>query len=185
MARRVRTAEGQIVLEMSPEEFAGRVLQVAVENLPRWPNLFPQPNEYGYYRVNDQLEMELFRQRAALLSTGMSETAVKNVEQAGLLKAYADLAQDCPPGITAHVWRSYALIVLMQIKYGLMIDAHELAKRAKINKEEDGQLVPDVDLAEKHLRLLAGIGYLLPGQGEWSGQWKHKGLPKAWTEPLD
>jgi len=184
MARRVRTAEGQVALEMSPEEFAGRVLQVAVDHLPRWPNLFPKPNEYGYYRVNDQQEMNLYRQRAALLRTGMSETAVKNVEQAGLLKGYTDLAVDCPEGITVHVWRSYALIVLMQIKYGLMIDARELAKRAKINKQEDGKTVPDIEMAEKHFRLLAGIGYLQRGEGQWEGQWKHRGLPQAWTDNI-
>jgi hypothetical protein len=97
----------------------------------------------------------------------MSEKAALTVERSGYLDAYAALAEDCPSGLTAHVWRSYALVVMVQNRFQVKIGPHELAERANLR---------DDDMAEKHLRLLMALGYL-KDRGE---AWEHKGLPLAW-----
>jgi hypothetical protein len=116
----------------------------------------------------------------------MSEQAVANIEEAGLLDAYAALAEDCPQGLTVHVWRSYALVVLMQVRYGKMIGVKELAERAKLVSidPESGEAKPDLKMAQKHLRLLQSVdgGWLKIGTDKWTGQWEHRGLPQSWRD---
>jgi hypothetical protein len=198
MARRLRNAAGEIVrIEVDAIEMAqmlgitdtkdsdGRVTETAADTLARWGKVIPALRVddgtavYGFASVK---ELNQIKKRAALLRTQMSETAVQNIEAKGLLDAYAALAEDCPPGITAHVWRSYGLIVLMQIRYGQMLDANELAQRAGLTEadRETGERVVGVATAERHIRLLRALGYLEEGTGRWEGQWQHKGLPAAW-----
>jgi hypothetical protein len=199
MARRLRDPKTDkiIAIEMSLTEMAS-ALGTETEMLQEWPRLIPPYSGMGassVYRVASVKELNHLKKRVALLRTHMSEEAVANVEKAGLLDSYAALAEDCPKGITAHVWRSYALIVLMQIRYGKMIGAKELAERAGLTEidPETGKARPNIELAEKHIRLLMSVGpqeeadkwntvskYLQEGKGEWEGQWEHKGLPKAW-----
>lgn len=117
----------------------------------------------------------------------MTPQALLNAIDAGLLDSYAQLSEDCPAGITAHVWRSYGLIVFMQLKYKRMIDAKELAERAGLTDIDPltGKLVTSVATAERHLRLLQALGLLevMHDDGKaWSGQWRHQGLPKAWQK---
>jgi hypothetical protein len=182
MARRVELKNGKIAIEFNTQELAEKVLGLSVAQLEEWGEMFPKPAA-GKYLIKSEQDLNKFKDRAALLNTGMTVTAVKNVESEKLLRSYARLAEDCPEGITAHVWRSYGLIVLMQVRYGKMIDAEELATRAKINKIVDGKPVADVAMAEKHIRLLTGIGVLSRDSGEeWQGQWRHQGLPKAWVK---
>jgi len=172
-----------IKIEIPAKEMAESVLGVELESLAGWTKVIPPDRGSGadaIYAVKKPEDLNLLKKRAALLRTQMTETAVKNVEKEGLLDAYSALAEDCPPGITAHVWRSYGLVVLMQIRYGKMIGADELARRAGMIRIESGKEIPDVEMAAKHLRLLNALGFLEKGRGDWDGQWQHQGLPKAW-----
>jgi hypothetical protein len=187
MARRLRDKSGAIVaIELTDKEMS-QALDIELEDLRAWTNAIPvyaRSGENTLYRVHDVKELNHLKKRVALLRTRMSEKAVANVEEAGLLDSYAALAEDCPKGLTAHVWRSYALVVLMQVRYGKMIDVQELAERAGLVTvdKESGEPRPDISMAAKHLRLLQSVdgGYLKVGTDKWSGQWEHQGLPKSW-----
>jgi|ERR1035437_7551103 hypothetical protein len=185
MAKRLRNKDGHVLaIELEVEEMAN-ALGIEVEDLMEWQiSIPPYSQEHGKitYRISDMQEINRWKKRVALLRTRMSEKAVINVEEAGLLDAYAALAEDCPAGITAHVWRSYALVVLLQTRYGKMVDAKELAERARLTKTDPatGKEVVDVEMAKKHLRLLQGLGQLRIGEGKWEGEWFHKGLPRSW-----
>jgi hypothetical protein len=187
MARRLRDKSGNVVaVELTAAEMA-KTLEISIEDLQEWSNAIPvyaQAHGQPIYRVHNTKDLNRLKKRAALLSTRMSEAAVASVEEADLLEPYANLAEDCPQGLTAHVWRSYAVVVLMQVRYGKMIDAQELAERAGLTEidPETGVAHPSTALAEKHLRLLQSVdgGYLKVGNGQWEGQWEHRGLPKSW-----
>ena len=126
----------------------------------------------------------------------MSEKALANIEAQNVLNAYAALAEDCPAGLTVHVWRSYGLVVLMQARHGVMIGAEELAQRARLSQMDPGtgKRVLGVGVARKHLRLLQALGYLKDihageqvKQGERvyvaeKPEWLHQGLPQAWRQ---
>lgn len=164
-------------IEMEEKELA-HYLGISTDQLEKWQRSFP--SEDGVWSFRSQETLKSWKDKAALLRTNMSEKAVENVEQAGLLRAYADLAQDCPEGITAHVWRSYGIVVLMQNRYGKTIGPEELARRANLQtQDEKGKGVPDVEMARKHLRLLIARGLLSEGQGDWEGRWEHQGLPEC------
>lgn len=195
MAKTFRKKDGSIArIEFSALELAEQVLQIPpgrvpgaeqspAERLWDWREVVKPRRgktvETAVYAVTSQKSLDLTKKRVALLRSNMTPTAVSNVEKAGLLDAYAALAEDCPEGLTVHVWRSYGLVVLLQTRYGKMIDAAELAERANINtRGADGKIVPDVEKAAKHLRLLQAMGYLKPNKEE--GRWGHKGLPKSW-----
>lgn len=178
MARRLRDQDGNIVaIELTLDEMA-RTLAIVPEDLELWSTLLPAYSP-GIYRVATVSELNTWKKRAAILRTRMSQEAVAKVEQAGLLDAYAGLAEDCPHGIPAHVWRSYGVIVLMQVRYGKKIDAKELAERANLTEVDPatGKLRPSVTLAEKHIRLLTGLKKLT----ETPERWEHLGLPKSWV----
>jgi hypothetical protein len=178
MAKRIRNAKGAVVaLEFTATEMAEKVLGVEVDDLLSWERCLPPTKGQGpdaVFRINSPQRLDLLKRRAAVLKTSMSEEAVTAVEKAGLLEAYADLAEDCPEGLTAHVWRSYGLIVLMQTRYGRMIDAAELAERGGLVNRAGK---PDTEMAAKHIRLLQALDYLEAREGRW----EHKGLPRSWT----
>jgi hypothetical protein len=183
--KRLKDKTGTVVaLELNADEMA-KALGVRVEDLEMWTRSVPPAsvdNGIFLYRVGSPKDVQLLKKRAALLRTRMTEEAVARVEAEGLLDAYSALAEDCPPGITAHVWRSYGLVVLMQVRYGKMLDAVELAERAGLQEEdpETGAMRPSVATATQHLRLLRGLGFLREGDQDWKGQWRHQGLPRAW-----
>ena len=163
---------------MEEKELA-HYLGISDEQLRSWSQSFP-PDEGAVWNFRSGETLKLWKNRAALLRTNMSEKAVANIEKAGLLEAYADLAVDCPEGITAHVWRSYGIVVLMQNRYGKTIGPEELARRANLQtQDEKGKGVPDVEMARKHLRLLIARGLLQEGTGDWEGRWEHQGLPEC------
>jgi len=184
MARRLRDNSGNIVaLELDVKEMA-HTLAIEIDDLKSWQASIPvyaRSSGELVYRIKNVNELNHLKKRVALLRTRMSEQAVANVEDAGLLDSYAALAGDCPDGITAHVWRSYALVVLMQVRYGRMIDAKELAERAGLTEaDSDGNTQASESMAKKHLRLLQALGYLKIGTGDWENQWEHRGLPESW-----
>lgn len=145
------------------------------------------------YELRSPAQLKIWQKRAILLKTGMSEASVLAVEKAGRLDSYVALAEDCPEGITAHVWRSYAVVVMMQAKYSLKLTAEDLARRAGlVDRDENGEPVLGVETAKKHLRFLQALGYLqsievgdtirVGGRNEKAtyAHWLHRGLPKAW-----
>lgn len=182
MAKKIKNPKTNKVirLEFSPDEFAEKILNVTTDDLLSWKKSIPPFSGRGknvVYAITSAAELDLWKKRAALLKTRMTETAVRNVEKNNLLDAYAKLAADCPDGITAHAWRSYGLIVLMQMKYSKQVGPAELAKRADINRrDEKGKVVPDEKMAAKHIRLLEALGYIK----DVDGRWEHQGLPEAW-----
>jgi hypothetical protein len=183
MARKVYDKDSKELLriEFTATEMAENVLGVEVEDLIQWTERIPVERGQGLeaiYAVKDVSEMNLLKKRAALLRTRMSQPAVKNVEAAGLLDAYAALAEDCPPGVTAHVWRSYGVVVLMQTRYGKMIGPEQLATQARLVKPGGKKKDVDIEMAEKHLRLLQALNLLRANREE--GRWEHQGLPKSW-----
>lgn len=172
MARRVvdkRTGRVTLV-EFNRTELAG-TFQVSEQDLERWQELLPFEEEGGepLYRYRSEQELRLARERAAVLSTRMSMEAVRNIEDDGRLSAYATLASECPAGITAHVYRSFVVVFLVQYKTGLMLDAEGLAVRAGLNERDQvtGAIQPSPELARKHLRLLQAVGLLRHGADRW------------------
>jgi len=151
-------------IEFDCIELAAR-LGLAPEQVEEAPRAFPRDGE-GCYAFDSRESLERAKNLAALMRTGMSEKAALVVEKAGHLSAYADLAADCPRGLTAHVWRSYALVAMMQNRYGIKLDAVDLARRADLRDEE---------MATMHLELLKGLGWLK----DCGDHWEHKGPPKA------
>jgi hypothetical protein len=150
------------------------------------------------YRITNAADLKLWQKRAILLQTGMGESAVTSVEKGGRLDGYVALAEDCPDGITAHIWRSYAVVVLMQVSHGLKLTAEDLARRAGlVDMDEEGNAILGVETARKHLRLLQALGYLqsvevgdtvrIGARNEKAtyAHWLHKGLPKAWQKGSD
>lgn len=183
MAKKIKNPDTGVVerIEFTPEEMAEKILGVSLDDLLGWKKLIPSSGKGSkkVYSITSPKELELWKKRAALLRTRMTETAVRNVEKNGLLDAYAALSEDCPEGITVHVWRSYGLIVLMQTKYHIQIGPEELAKRANINRrDESGKVVPDTEMAAKHIRLLEALGFIT----NKDGRWEHQGLPLVWQK---
>lgn len=172
MARRVvdkKTGKVRLV-ELTQVELA-QTFGVTAEDLERWSELIPSETEGGrrLYRYHSEDELRLARERAQVLSTRMSPEAVRNIEADGRLSAYAALAAECPPGITAHVYRSFVVVFLVQYKTGLMLDAEGLAIRAGLNERDpvSGEVQPSPELARKHLRLLQAVGLLRNGADRW------------------
>jgi hypothetical protein len=180
MARRLFKDGKIIAIEFSVNEFAN-ILDITIEDLIAWTDLLPPAEGEGegaIYRVSGKGELEILKKRAKVLTTRMTEEAVLAVEKAGMLDSYAALAEDCPEGVTAHIWRSYGLIVLMQGRYGQMIGPEELAERAGLVEadKKTGKMKPSVDIATRHIRILQALG-LLEAQND---RWEHQGLPLAW-----
>lgn len=172
MARRVvdrKSGRVQLV-ELDRAELAS-AFGVAEDDLARWAELIPAEQVEGrhLYRYQSEDELRLARERAQVLSTRMSVEAVRNIEADGRLSAYAALAAECPEGITAHVYRSFVVVFLVQYKTGLMLDAEGLAIRAGLNERDPatGEIQPSPELARKHLRLLQAVGLLRNGADRW------------------
>lgn len=194
MPRRVPGKNGTIAyVEFGSAELA-KLLDVDTEALESWGKAVPYEVRDGQrvYTIRSQAEVSLIKKRTTILRTGMSEKALANIEREGLLDPYSALAEDCPEGLTAHVWRSYGLVVLMQQQHGIKIDAEELARRARLAEVDPatGKQVLGVEMAKKHLRLLQALGRLRSleaGDRDASGKiveeprWEHAGLPEAWA----
>lgn len=169
---------GAVLEAKMDSEGACKILGATPEELEEWQKTFPSENgiwSFGGPGGGAQKEISDGRKKLAVLRTRMTEKAVANVEQAGLLDAYAALAEDCPEGLTAHVWRSYGAVVVMQVRGNQKIGPHELALRARLEKiTPEGDTEPDTETASKHLRFLIAKG-LLRDEGD---RWGHEGLPE-------
>jgi hypothetical protein len=197
MMRKLLDPAGKVTAVEYTIEEVSQLLGVDPDQLREWSaSIIPSSkDEEGkpLYRVASASQLKLWQKRAVILATGMSEQSLAQVEESGRLDSYAALAEDAPDGISAHIWRSYALVVLMQAKYSLKLTAEDLAKRAGlVDTNETGKTVLGVETAKKHLRFLQALGYLqsveigdvirVSGRNEKAtyAHWIHKGLPKAW-----
>jgi hypothetical protein len=179
MPRRLTSPDGTAQALFTREELMSQ-LRVSDEQLSEWAELIgPEGDEY----IFDASELRAIAQRVAVLRTGMSVDDVRGVEAAGFLAGYAELAQDAPPGITAHVWRSYAVIVLYQTQQMTALNAYELAEIAQLKEVNPltGEFEESPDLAKMHIRLLHGMR---TEDGEpylrlRDGTWEHQGLPQC------
>lgn len=206
MPRRVSDKKGGIAfveftaaeLVKTLEQYRPHIdLGISKEDIESWKKTIPPNRLEGdkkIYTISSPQELDLLYKRILILRTRMSEKALANIENQGVLEAYAALAEDCPPGLTVQVWRSYGLVVLMQSRYGAMIGPEELATRAKLSQVDPktNRRVLGVDIARKHLRLLKALHYLTPvrvGDTVKQGtrvyvadrpEWLHQGLPSAW-----
>ncbi len=178
MAKRLLDDHGRVIgVEFTSAELA-QLFSVSEDKLKEWVQALPPAgaDETGaIYRFTTQDSVKRARKLVAILRTGMASTDVLKIEEEGMLDAYAGLSQDSPEGITAHCWRSYSIIVLMQVRYGKMLDAAELAVRARLHERSPltGEIAPSEELAKRHLRLLQAVGALQHG----GDRWIHKGLP--------
>lgn len=172
MARRLNDEHGRVVwVDFSRAEFA-RSLKISEQQLADWQEVIPHDRiEDGevIYRFASHDDLRLARMRAGVLRTKMSIEALANVEAQGMLEAYYKLSLDCPEGLTAHVYRSYVVLLVVQQKTGLMLDAAALAERANLNQEnpETGKPEPSEEFGRKHLRLLQAVGILEHGGERW------------------
>ena len=174
MAQRQVARSGKVEqVEFDAAELA-IALGITPEQLAQWARAIPVASD-GVYRYAAAEDFRRIRHRSAVLKTGMNLDQLHAVEDEGMLGTYASLSRDCPAGITAHVWRSYATVVLMQVRHKTMIDADELAVRARLVEIDplSGERVPSVTMARRHLSLLQAVG-VLKNSGM---QWQHQGLP--------
>jgi hypothetical protein len=177
--RRIRDGNGRVIrLEMN-DVAAAEIFGISIAELKQWAEVIP-PHKGSVYIFENQEQVGLYRQRAAVMNTRVSAALVKDLEARNLLAAYAGLAEDCPKGLNVLQWRSYAIIVLLQNK-GHKIDALELAQRCQLTyKDERGKLQANVAEAEEHIRLLIGLEFLKEAKDKKGRpRWGHKGLPKS------
>lgn len=170
MARRAIDDAGRVLfIEFSTQELA-RLFRIDLTDLLGYADLLADEQAPdGAWRYNTAGAFDLARNRAAILRTRMSREALANIEAEGMLDSYAKLAVDCPEGITAHVYRSYVTVYLMQVQHGVMLDAAALAERAGLAEPDpiDGTPRRSVELAKRHLRLLQAVGVLTRGAERW------------------
>lgn len=161
-------------------------LNVTADQLRSWRELMPPLEERMHpdrermepvYKVTiDQLA--LYDKYAKILKTGMSVQQVRELERRDAkaaeegknlkhLEMYALLAEEAPPGVSAHALRSYCVVFLYQNRGGKMLLPKELAKVANISEET----------AKRHLRILQMVGALRLAQNPT--RWEFAFVPKA------
>lgn len=177
MARRTLDNEGNVThvtYESDTEVLA--LLEVSPDQYATWKQYLGGKHK-GSQITFTPAQLKLAHQRAAVLKTGMSIEDVQAVEGRNLMPGYAQLAVDAPAGITAHVWRSYAVVVLYQSKHHKALNAYELAEIAQLQEVNPltGKLEESPQLAKMHLALLGGEKLLVMQDGAW----RHHGLPQC------
>lgn len=191
MARKIKHPKnGSIIaFEVSAEELS-KELGVAEEIIEAAPRLFyRQPD--GAYRIESKQQLDEWTKRARILATGTTPSRVEEIEKEGSLDRYAKLAEKCPRGVDTDMLRSYLSIVIQQEHKGVKMGPEHLARSLNMfTRNSDGDLIPNIELAAKHIRLLTatpapnspGEMMLEEGQGEWQGQWRHQGFADYLTK---
>lgn len=161
-------------------------LQVTSGELRSWHELIPpsgsamhpdREREEPQYQVSQE-EMRRYESYANILGTGMSVEQVKELEardrkavaegkKATFLDMYSLLAEECPPGITAHCLRSYCVVLLYQNRADKMLLAAQLAQLANV----------PLATAKRHLRYLQAVGLLRLAQNP--NRWEFAFVPRA------
>jgi hypothetical protein len=138
-------------------------LDVTAVELRQWPELFKPSGSAVHpdretrepvFRVTLE-QLDRYQKYVKILKTGMTPKQILGLEErdskaaeqgkkSTFLDMYALLAEECPPGITAHVLRTYCVLFLYQNRGKKMLLAKDLAKVAGIPEET----------AKRHLRWL-------------------------------
>lgn len=177
-------------MEMFESEMCNQ-LQVTAEQLREWAEMFPpsgkavhpeRGREEAVFRLSKE-QMEQWHKYAKILLTGMTVKQVQELEgrdqkaaaegkKSSFLDMYATLAEECPPGITAHAMRSYCTIFLYQNRGGKMLLSRQLAKVAGIPEGS----------ALRHIKYLQATGLLVLGKDDQGNpMWEFAFVPKALT----
>lgn len=180
----------QQVLEMFESELCEQ-LSVSSQQLRDWAELFPasgvavhpeREREETIYRYT-RPQLETCEQYAKILKTGMTLKQVKELEardhkmreqgkKSSFLEMYALLAEECPPGITAHTMRSYCTLFLYQNRGSRMLLSKDLAKAAGIPEKS----------AMRHIKYLQAVGLLtLARNDDNTPRWDFAFVPRAMT----
>lgn len=175
-------------MEMFESEMCEQ-LQLTAEQIREWGQLFPSSGtavhpergqEEFIFRISRE-QMENWRRYAKILKTGMTVKQVQELEvrdqkaqaegkKSSFLDMYAVLAEECPPGITAHAMRSYCTLLLYQNRGGKMLLSRQLAQAAGI---------PEAS-ALRHIKYLQACGLLaLTRNDQGEPMWEFAFVPKA------
>jgi len=175
-------------MEMFESELCEQ-LQLSSEQVREWGELFPptgtavhpeRGREESIFHLSRE-QLETWRQYAKILKTGMTVKQVQELEKrdqqaqaegkkASFLEMYAGLAEECPPGITAHAMRSYCTLLLYQNRGGKMLLSRQLAQAAGI---------PEAS-ALRHIKYLQATGLLILGRNDrGEPMWEFAFVPKA------
>lgn len=191
MVRILRDPDSQQqVMEMFESELCEQ-LQISSDQLREWEEMFPssgsavhpeREREETIYRYSRD-QMESCEQYAKILKTGMTIKQVRELEtrdrkmkaqgkKSSFLEMYALLAEECPPGITAHTMRSYCTLFLYQNRASRMLLSKDLAKAAGIPEQS----------AMRHIKYLQAVGLLtLARNADNSPRWDFAFVPRAMT----
>jgi len=189
MVRLLKDPEShQQILELFESEMCQQ-LSVTAEQLREWAELFPvagqavhpeREKQEAIYRYT-RPEMESCEQAAKILKTGMTVKQVQELinrdskqrkagKKSSFLEMYAMLAEECPPGITAHAMRSYCTLFLYQNRGSRMLLSRDLARAAGIPE----------DSAKRHIKYLQAVGILSLGRNQDnSPRWDLSFVPAA------
>lgn len=161
-------------------------LDVSAEQLRSWTALYApvgqdihperETREAVYQLTREDLDR--FAQYAKILKTGMSVKQVQELEsrdraarragkRSNFVEMYAILADECPPGVTAHALRSFSVLFLYQNRGGRMLLSADLARAAGIPE----------DTALRHIKYLQATGLLKLAENP--PRWEFGFVPKA------
>lgn len=159
----IRDKDGRVAHLVLFESELCEKLNVVAGELRQWKEIFP-PSGTAVHPDRERpepiykltvAELDRFEKYAKILRTGMSvqqllelerqdKKAAKAGKNVNFLEMYALLADECPPGVTAHILRSYCVLFLYQNRARKMLLSGDLAKVAGISKE----------MAERHISIL-------------------------------
>ena len=182
----VRDESGRVQSLMLFESELCQKLDVTADALRSSPELFKpegtakhpdRETEEPVYRVTVE-QLDRYQKYAKILKTGMTPKQVLQLEErdrkaaeagkvSNFLDMYALLADECPPGVTAHALRTYCVVFLYQNRGKKMLLAKDLAKIADIPEET----------AKRHLRWLQATGVLRFADNP--RRWEFEFVPKA------
>ncbi len=164
-------------------------LALAPDQLREWGEMFPPSGSMMHpdramlepYFVLDSAQLRQWTHFAKILRTGMAPAQVKELaardakaadrgQRSRFVEMYAALAEECPPGITAHCLRSYCTVLLFQNRFGKMLLAKDLASSAGIPESA----------AKRHLRYLQAVGLLTLNREEM--RWEFAMVPRALSQ---
>ena len=177
-------------MEMFESEMCQQ-LNITSEQIRDWQECFPSNGTATHPERGTQeavfhiskADMDLWNKYAKVLRTGMTVKQVQELhnrdvkaaeegKKTSFLDMYANLADECPPGITAHAMRSYCTIFLYQNRGNKMLLSRQLAKAAGIPEGS----------ALRHIKYLQATGLLMLGRNsDGEPQWEFAFVPKALT----
>lgn len=182
----IRDKNGRVTHLLLFEAELCEKLDVTADELRQWREVIPPDGTRVHpdrerpepvYKVTME-QLDRYQKYAAILKTGMSIKQIRELEErdrrareqgktGNLLDMYALLAEECPPGITAHCLRSYCVVFLYQNRGNKMLLSRELARVANISP----------DTAKRHLQWLQAVGILRLAQNP--PRWEFAFVPKA------